>query len=59
MYSSMGTAGEKGAGLGLLVSKQFVQLSGESMWSESVVGQGSVFYFTLRGGGSGESSYSR
>ena len=59
MYSSMGTAGEKGAGLGLLVSKQFVQLSGESMWAESVVGQGSVFYFTLRGGGNGESSYCR
>ncbi|MGE7113005.1 ATP-binding protein [Lysinibacillus sp. NPDC047702] len=59
MYSSMGTAGEKGAGLGLLVSKQFVQLSGESMWVESVVGQGSVFYFTLRGGESGEGSYCR
>lgn len=50
LYSSAGTAGEKGAGLGLLVSKQFVQLSGESMWAESTVGEGSVFYFTMRGG---------
>ncbi|WP_042478167.1 sensor histidine kinase [Bacillus ndiopicus] len=48
--STVGTAGEKGAGLGLLVSKQFIQLSGESIWAESSVGQGSVFYFTLRGG---------
>lgn len=50
IHSSIGTAGEQGAGLGLLVSKQFVQLSGESIWVESTVGQGSVFYFTMRGG---------
>lgn len=49
MRSTTGTAGEKGAGLGLLVSKQFMQLSGESIWAESAVRQGSVFYFTLRG----------
>ncbi|MEK5040287.1 sensor histidine kinase [Sporosarcina sp. FSL K6-3457] len=50
LHSSVGTSGEQGAGLGLLVSKQFVQLSGESIWAESAVGQGSVFYFTMRGG---------
>lgn len=50
MHSSVGTSGEQGAGLGLLVSKQFVQLSGESIWVESKPGQGSVFYFTMRGG---------
>ena len=50
LHSSIGTSGEQGAGLGLLVSKQFIQLSGESMWAESTVGQGSVFYFTMRGG---------
>ena len=50
IHSSTGTMGESGAGLGLLVSKQFVQLSGESIWVESTVGQGSVFYFTMRGG---------
>lgn len=48
--SSIGTAGEAGAGLGLLVSKQFVQLSGESIWAESTLGQGSTFYFTMRSG---------
>lgn len=50
LHSSIGTSGEQGAGLGLLVSKQFIQLSGESIWAESTVGQGSVFYFTMRGG---------
>lgn len=50
LFSSVGTSGEQGAGLGLLVSKQFVQLSGESIWAESTVGQGSVFYFTMRRG---------
>jgi len=50
IHSSIGTLGEQGAGLGLLVSKQFVQLSEESIWAESTVGQGSVFYFTMRRG---------
>lgn len=36
-----------GSGLGLAVSKQFVELHGGSMWAESVVGMGSVFKFTL------------
>lgn len=59
IHSSTGTSGEQGAGLGLLVSKQFVQLSGESIWVESAVGQGSVFYFTMRGGSNYESSNRR
>lgn len=50
LNSSAGTMGEKGAGLGLLVSRQFVQLSGGSLWAESKAGQGSVFNFTMRGG---------
>ena len=33
LHSSIGTSGEQGAGLGLLVSKQFIQLSGESIWA--------------------------
>ncbi|BBI36563.1 sensor histidine kinase [Cohnella abietis] len=51
LHSLAGTLGEKGTGLGLLVSRQFVQLSGGSLWVESEVGQGSVFHFTVRGGG--------
>ncbi|SFM28997.1 N-terminal 7TM region of histidine kinase [Paenibacillus sp. 1_12] len=50
LNSLAGTLGEKGAGLGLLVSRQFVQLSGGSMWVESQAGQGSVIHFTMRGG---------
>ncbi|MNI39823.1 Adaptive-response sensory-kinase SasA [compost metagenome] len=50
LNSLVGTLGEKGAGLGLLVSRQFVELSGGSLWVESKAGQGSVFHFTMRGG---------
>jgi signal transduction histidine kinase/DNA-binding response OmpR family regulator len=36
-----------GAGLGLTVSKRFVELHGGNMWAESVLGRGSTFFFTL------------
>jgi len=49
LSSMPGTLEEKGAGLGLLVSRQFVQRSGGSLWVESKKGQGSVFHFTMRG----------
>ncbi|GAA3410611.1 ATP-binding protein [Paenibacillus hodogayensis] len=58
LHSSAGTMGEKGAGLGLLVSRQFVQRSGGTIWVESKGGQGSVFYFTMRGERHDESSHS-
>jgi signal transduction histidine kinase len=57
LHSLPGTMGEKGAGLGLLVSRQFVQRSGGSIWAESQVGQGSVVHFTMRGGQQDESSH--
>ena len=50
LNSLAGTMGEKGTGLGLLVSRQFVQLSGGDLWAESTIGQGSVFSFTMSGG---------
>ncbi|MNR58471.1 Sporulation kinase E [compost metagenome] len=50
LSSLAGTLGEKGAGLGLLVSRQFVERSGGRLWVESTAGAGSVFHFTMRGG---------
>lgn len=39
-----GTEGEKGAGLGLMVSRQFLRMSGGKMRVESTPGKGSTFY---------------
>jgi len=37
----------KGAGIGLLLVKGFLEKSGGEIWVESIVGEGSSFYFTL------------
>lgn len=39
--------GTGGSGLGLSVSKRFVELHGGKMWLESQVGVGTTFFFTL------------
>jgi signal transduction histidine kinase len=49
-YSTRGTANEKGTGLGLILCKEFVEKNGGRIWMDSVPGQGSTFYFTLKKG---------
>lgn len=46
-YHSSGTRGERGSGLGLPLSKIFIQKNGGKIWVESFEGEGSTFYFSL------------
>jgi len=44
---SQGTCNEKGAGIGLMICKEFVELNGGIIGAESKKDKGSVFFFTL------------
>jgi signal transduction histidine kinase len=47
-FSKAGTANEKGMGVGLLLTKEFIDKNGGTISVESQVGKGSVFSFTLK-----------
>lgn len=46
-YLALGTAQEKGAGIGLLLCKEYVEKNGGKIWAESEEGKGSSFYITI------------
>lgn len=47
--ASRGTANEKGSGIGLMLCKEYAELNGGRIWATSKEGEGSVFYFSLKG----------
>lgn len=46
-YSTPGTAGEKGSGLGLLICSDFIERHNGKIWVESEKGVGSTFKFSI------------
>lgn len=45
--STFGTNNEKGVGLGLLLSKSYVELQNGKIWFESAVGKGTTFFLSF------------
>ncbi|WP_169834462.1 sensor histidine kinase [Paenibacillus donghaensis] len=45
--SLTGTAGERGIGLGLSLCREFVRLNGGELWFDSILAEGSTFYFSV------------
>ncbi len=48
--STNGTQGEKGTGLGLVLSHDFIQANGGKLWIESSIGEGTTLFFSLSEG---------
>jgi signal transduction histidine kinase len=49
LNSTKGTSGETGTGMGLIISKEFIQRHKGTLNIESTVGKGSTFIITLPG----------
>ncbi len=47
-FTHPGTQQEKGAGIGLLLTKEFIEKNGGTIWATSEYGKGSTFTFTVR-----------
>jgi signal transduction histidine kinase len=46
MKSMIGTAGEKGIGLGLLLTKEFIEINGGVLKIKSLLNEGTTMSFT-------------
>ena len=49
-FTNLGTHQEIGAGIGLLLTKEFIEKNGGSIWATSELGKGSTFTFTVKQG---------
>ncbi|MCQ2973426.1 MAG: ATP-binding protein [Bacteroidales bacterium] len=47
LNTTMGTSNEKGTGLGLILCRDLVEKNGGTIWVDSNIPQGTIFYFTL------------